>query len=146
VSENTLPFHFHLDLGAVNRFAAGNAGTPHVVIQTIRIFGPVTFPHIDSTGRLGENGDGIPAHPPFCRNMTLRSATKVLLTFALGLPVIQAVLIWVAGLLKSMGDEAGATIIRHVGTGCQVVWSVSLVCLVIILALMALNNQPQNED
>ena len=63
--------------------------------------------------------------PHLCqRLMTLRSATKTLLTLALGLPVVQAVLIWVAGLLTSMGDEAGATIIRHVGTGCQVVWSV----------------------
>jgi hypothetical protein len=78
--------------------------------------------------------------------MTLRSATKVLLTLALGVPVVQAVLIWVAGLLKSMGDEAGATIIRHVGTGSQVVWSVSLVGLVIVLAILALNNQPQNEE
>jgi hypothetical protein len=146
VSENTLPFHFHLALGAVNRFAAGNADTPHIAIQTIRIFGPVTFPRIDSTGGLGENGDGISAHPPFCRKMTLRSTTKLLLTCALGLPVIQVVLIWVAGLLKSMGDEAGATIIRHVGTGCQVIWSVSLVGLVIILALMTLNNQSQNEE
>jgi hypothetical protein len=87
-----------------------------------------------------------PALPPFRRIMTLRSATKVLLTLALGLPVIQAVLIWVAGLLKSMGDEAGATIIRHVGTGCQAVWSVCLVGLVIVLALVALNERPQNEE
>jgi hypothetical protein len=78
--------------------------------------------------------------------MTLRSATKVLLTLTLGLPVIQTVLIWVAGLLKSMGDEAGATIIRHVGTGCQVVWSVTLVGLVIVLALLTLNDRPQNGE
>jgi hypothetical protein len=78
--------------------------------------------------------------------MTLRSATKILLTLSLGLPVIQAVLTWVVGLLKSMGDEAGATIIRHIGTGCQILWSVSLVGLVIVLALVTLNNQPQNEE
>jgi hypothetical protein len=83
---------------------------------------------------------------PSRRIMTLRSATKVLLTLALGLPVIQVVLIWVAGLLKSMGDEAGATIIRHVGTGCQVVGSVSLVGLVIVLALVTLNERHQNEE
>jgi hypothetical protein len=78
--------------------------------------------------------------------MTLRLATKVLLALTLGLPVIQVVLIWVAGLLKSMGDEAGAAIIRHVGTGCQVIWSISLVGLVIILALMTLNERPQSEE
>jgi hypothetical protein len=78
--------------------------------------------------------------------MTLRSATKGLLTLALGLPVVQAVLIWVAGLLSAMGDENGAAIIRHVGTGCQVVWSVALVSLVIVLAILAVNEPPQNEE
>ena len=36
-----------------------------------------------------------------------------------------------------MGDEAGAAIIGHVGTACQVVWSVCLVGLVIVLAMLA---------
>ena len=57
--------------------------------------------------------------------MTLRSAAKTLLVLALALPVVQCVLIWVRGLLTSMGDAAGATIIGHVGTACQVVWAVS---------------------
>jgi hypothetical protein len=71
--------------------------------------------------------------------MTLRLATKILLSLALGLPVVQAVLVWVAGLLSSMGDDAGAAVIRHVGTGCQVVWTVTLVGLVIVVALVVLN-------
>jgi hypothetical protein len=78
--------------------------------------------------------------------MTLRTATKVLLTFALGLPVVQAVLTWVAGLLSSMGDQAGAAIIRHVGTGCQVLWTVSIVALVIVLAILNLYERPANEE
>ena len=52
--------------------------------------------------------------------MTLRSAAKTLLVLALALPVVQAVLMWVAGLLTSMGDAASAAIVRHVTTACQV--------------------------
>lgn len=73
--------------------------------------------------------------------MTLRSATKALLVLALALPVVQAVLEWVGGLLESMGDAAGAAIVGHVGTACQVVWSVSLVGLVIVLALVVLSEE-----
>ncbi|MCI0335908.1 MAG: hypothetical protein L0228_22095 [Planctomycetes bacterium] len=78
--------------------------------------------------------------------MTLRSATKSLLVLALVLPVVQAVLIWVRGLLTSMGDEAGATVIHHVGTACQVIWSISLVGLVILLALIAVNDRPPDRN
>ena len=56
--------------------------------------------------------------------MTLRSAVKTLLVLSLALPVVEAVLVWVAGLLRAMGDAAGAAIVGHVGTACQVVWSV----------------------
>ena len=78
--------------------------------------------------------------------MTLRTATKVLLTLALGLPVVQVVLICVAGLLSSMGDQAGAAIIGHVGTGCQVLWTVAIVALVIVLAILNVNEPPVRED
>jgi hypothetical protein len=75
--------------------------------------------------------------------MTLRGATKTLLVFALALPVVQAMLLWVGGLLKAMGDAAGAAIVGHVGTACQVLWSLSLVGLVIVLALVVLNEESQ---
>ena len=70
--------------------------------------------------------------------MTLRAAAKTLVVLALALPVVTAVLVWVGGLLRAMGDAAGATIVGHVGTICQVVWPVTLVGLVIVLALMVL--------
>ena len=77
--------------------------------------------------------------------MILRSATKTLLILALALPVVQCVLIWVRGLVASMGDEAGAAFVGHVGTVCLAVWSVALVGLVIILAINSLNeNSPEN--
>lgn len=67
--------------------------------------------------------------------MTLRAATKALLLLVLGLPVVMAVLVWVAGLLAAMGDPVGARVIGYVGVACEAVWAVSLVGLVIVLAL-----------
>jgi hypothetical protein len=64
----------------------------------------------------------------------------------LGLPIVQSVLFWIQGMLKSMGDEAGAAMIRDVGTGCQVVWSVALVALVIVLAFLVLNDYTPKEE
>jgi hypothetical protein len=78
--------------------------------------------------------------------MTLRSATKTLLVLVLALPVAQIVLIWVRGLLKSMGDAAGGAIIGHVGTVCQVVWALCLVALLIVLSLVVLNDRPPEEQ
>jgi hypothetical protein len=71
--------------------------------------------------------------------MTLRSATKTLVVLALGLPIVHCVLIWVRGMVASMGDQAGASFIGHVGTVCLVTWSVTLVGLVIVLGIAALN-------
>jgi hypothetical protein len=78
--------------------------------------------------------------------MTLRSATKTLLVLVLALPVAQVVLIWVRGLLNSMGDAEGGVIIGYVGTACQVVWALCLVAVVIVLALVVLNERPPEEQ
>jgi hypothetical protein len=78
--------------------------------------------------------------------MTLRSAARLLLVFALGLPIVQAVLFWVAGLLASMGDNAGARVLRDIGTGCLVAWLVALVALVIVMAVLLLSEETRNEE
>lgn len=78
--------------------------------------------------------------------MSLRSAAKILLVLSVALPIVEAVLIWVAGLLTAMGDPAGAAIIGHVGTAFQVVWSVSLVGLLITVAITVLNEPPPEEE
>ena len=78
-------------------------------------------------------------------SMTLRSATKTLLVLVLALPVAQMVLIWVRGLLNSMGDAEGGAIIGHVGTICQVVWALCLVALVIVLSLVVFNDRSPDE-
>lgn len=77
--------------------------------------------------------------------MTLRTATKTLVVLALALPVALAALTWVRGLLNAMGDATGATAVGYVATACQIVWSLSLIGLVIVVALVVLNERPPEE-
>lgn len=126
-------------------------------MTTIRINATVSFPPIDTPARLGENGVGKWAEMPWRaaakkpRNtsaiggaMNLHSSLRVLLVLTLGLPVVQAVLIWVVGMLAAMGDAAGAAVVRNVGTACHIAWSIALVALVIVLTIRALNEPPHN--
>jgi hypothetical protein len=85
---------------------------------------------------------------PEIRSMTLRKALQTQLVLVLALPLVAAVLVWVVGLLRAMGDEAGAAVVAHAGTGCQVVWLVCLVGLLVTLALHALQEPvpPRVED
>jgi hypothetical protein len=71
--------------------------------------------------------------------MTLRQALRLLSLLALGLPLVQATLLWASGLLGAMGDEAAAGVVGHVNTAFGVAWLVSLVGLVVTLALRAFN-------
>lgn len=73
--------------------------------------------------------------------MTLRNAVKTLLVLVLALPMVAAVLVWVVGLLRAMGDAAGAAVVGYVGTACQVTWLVCLVGLLVTLAMMALADE-----
>jgi hypothetical protein len=78
--------------------------------------------------------------------MTIRSALKLLLGLALGLPLVQTLLFWVAGLLRAMGDEAAAAFLGRVNVGAAVVWLASLVGLVVLLALRAVNEPAVPRD
>jgi hypothetical protein len=69
--------------------------------------------------------------------MNLRTALIALLGLAIGLPLLEAVLVWVAGLLGAMGDEAAANALGRINVAAGVVWLVSLVALVILLAVKA---------
>ncbi len=71
--------------------------------------------------------------------MASRSAVKTLLAFALGLPVLMAVLHWVSGLLSAMGDAPATGVLQHINTGASVLWLVSVVGLVIALAVQNLD-------
>ena len=76
--------------------------------------------------------------------MTLRWAVRLLLGAVLGLPLVQAIFLWVAGLLRAMGDEAAAAAIGHFNIAVGVLWLVSLVGLVVTLAMQSLERPPDD--
>ncbi len=78
--------------------------------------------------------------------MTLRNAVKLLLVLVLALPLVAAVLVWVVGLLRAMGDDGGAAVVGHVGTGCHVIWLVCLVGLLVTLALTAIQEPERRSE
>ena len=75
--------------------------------------------------------------------MTLRAALKTILVLALALPVTQCVLIWVRGLVLAMGDAECAAVLSYIGTACLATWALSLVGLVIVLAVIAVRENPE---
>jgi hypothetical protein len=77
--------------------------------------------------------------------MTLRSTIRLLLIAVLGLPLVQAILLWVAGLLKAMGDEPAAVVVSRLNTAVGVVWLIALVAMVVALALQAIE-PPRSGD
>jgi hypothetical protein len=76
--------------------------------------------------------------------MTLRAAVRLLLMLVLGLPLVQAILMWVGGLLRAMGDETAAEVTGGVNTGVGVLWIVMLVGLVVALAFDSLDRPPRD--
>lgn len=70
--------------------------------------------------------------------MNARNAVKLLLTLALGLPLLQALFSWVGGLLAAMEDQTAAAALGHCSTAVGVVWLISLVGLLIALAFRSL--------
>jgi hypothetical protein len=68
---------------------------------------------------------------------------RTLVFAALGLPIVQAVLVWVGALLGGMGDERGAAVVRGVGMACLVVWTITLVALMILVAVVVGNEGTQ---
>jgi len=62
-----------------------------------------------------------------------------LLAVSIGLPLLQAVLFWIGGLLGAMGDEVAAGVLTRIQTVAGVLWLISLVGLVIVLAVKTLD-------
>jgi hypothetical protein len=67
------------------------------------------------------------------------SAVKLMLALTLGLPLLQAVLMWVGGLLTAMGDPVTSKVLGHISTATGIAWLVSVVGLVVALALQSLD-------
>ena len=78
--------------------------------------------------------------------MTIRLAMKWLLGLTLGLPMLQSLLYWVAGLLSSMGDAEAASAFERIHIAVGVAWLVSLVGLVITLAVKAIDESSDGND
>lgn len=70
--------------------------------------------------------------------MNSRTVVKLLLALVLGLPLLQAVFVWVGGLLEAMGDPATNVVLGHVNTTVGILWLVSVVGLVVALAVQSL--------
>lgn len=81
----------------------------------------------------------------FIETMLLRTALKTLLTLVLALPIVQCVLVWVRGLLSSMGDQEGAGIINHIVIVCLAAWGVCLAAMVIVMAFAMLQDRRTKE-
>jgi hypothetical protein len=64
----------------------------------------------------------------------------------LALPMVAAVLVWVVGLQRAMGDAAGAAVVGYLGMACQVAWLVCLVGLLVTLAMIALGELPADRE
>jgi hypothetical protein len=78
--------------------------------------------------------------------MTIRTALKYLLGLTLGLPMLQSLLYWVAGLLASMGDNVAATAFQRLHIAVGVSWLDCLIGLVIALALKAIGDLGDGAD
>lgn len=77
--------------------------------------------------------------------MTLHRAVRLLLMLVLGLPLLQTILLWVAGLLRAMGDDAAAGVVGHLNTAMGVAWLVALVGLVVALAMQSVERPRRDE-
>jgi hypothetical protein len=70
--------------------------------------------------------------------MTLRSLLKTLLVSAIALPIVQSVLVGLRSLLRSMGDEDGATLIGYLSNVCLAVWLVTMAGLGVVTAAVVI--------
>jgi hypothetical protein len=70
--------------------------------------------------------------------MTLRTSLKTLLGVALALPLVQSVLVGLRTILRSMGDEGGATFIGYLSNVCLAAWLVTMAGLGLVTAAVVI--------
>jgi hypothetical protein len=79
--------------------------------------------------------------------MKLRDAIRWLLGAVVALPLLQALLYWVGGLLTAMGDAAAARVLKALFVMAGVAWLASLVGLVVVLAILHADDpRPPGEE
>ena len=69
----------------------------------------------------------------------------VLIAGGLVLPVVISVILALAALLAAMSDTVGAAVLRYVAMGTGVVWSIVLVCLVLVQGLNSLADRDDTD-
>jgi hypothetical protein len=62
---------------------------------------------------------------------------------SLVLPIAISVLVGVGHLLAAMGDQAGAAVLGYVALAGGILWTVMLVCLVVVLGIVALGRHEE---
>ncbi len=77
-----------------------------------------------------------------CPAMTYRSTSRGILLFLLGgaaiLPASACVVLVLSALLRAMGDSTGAQVLVYASWGIGVLWCISLIALVFLLAIRVL--------
>ena len=67
--------------------------------------------------------------------MRITSVLRWFLGLAVGLPILIVLLGFAGALLRSMGDEPGAEVLRGIAIGGGVLWAIVLVGLLIVVAV-----------
>lgn len=68
------------------------------------------------------------------------SVVLLLLVGALMLPVAISILFGLGRLLTAMGDSAGGTVLGWIALAAGILWSLDLVCLILVQAINSLGN------
>ena len=68
-----------------------------------------------------------------------------LISVAIFLPITICVVFGVAALLANMGDAAGGGVLHWIAFACGILWVISLICLLLVLAIGTLRGQDRPE-
>jgi hypothetical protein len=69
-----------------------------------------------------------------------------LIATSLLLPITICVIFGVAALLQAMGDSLGGGVLYRVALGCGILWSINLIALVLVLAIVTLRGPDEPSD
>jgi hypothetical protein len=72
-------------------------------------------------------------------------AVFALIATAILLPITICVVFGVAALLQAMGDSVGGAALHRIALACGVLWTINLICLVLVLAIGTLRG-PDEPD
>lgn len=74
------------------------------------------------------------------------SVVLLLLVGALMLPVAISILFGLGRLLAAMGDAIGGTVLGWIALAAGILWSLDLICLVVVQAINSLGDSERRQD